>query len=77
MSRYGACSALVMVDLQDEFADPAGGLGVRLGFRAGLIGEAVAAVNLADDDGNRALDEKLRYGVTVQRTLHIDAATVA
>jgi nicotinamidase/pyrazinamidase len=37
---------------------------VRLGFGVTLIGEAVAAVNLAADDGDRALAEMAEAGVT-------------
>ena len=36
---------------------------LRLGFRTELIGEAVAAVNLSDADGDRALDEMREAGV--------------
>jgi len=35
-----------------------------LGFDASLLGEAVAAVNLAPDDGERALLEMAEAGVT-------------
>ena len=37
---------------------------VRLGFAVTLLGEAVAAVNLAPDDGDRALAEMAEAGVT-------------
>ena len=38
---------------------------VRLGFRTELIGEAIAAVNLAEGDGDRALDELRDAGVVL------------
>ena len=37
---------------------------VRLGFSVTLLGDAVAAVNLARDDGDRALAEMAEAGVT-------------
>ncbi len=37
----------------------------RLGFETVLLGEAVAAVNLQPDDGDRALDEMREAGVTL------------
>ena len=37
---------------------------VRLGFGVSLLGEAVAAVNLDPDDGDRALLEMAEAGVT-------------
>ena len=38
---------------------------IRLGFEVELIGEAVAAVNLAADDGERALEEMAEAGVAI------------
>ena len=38
---------------------------VRLGYATELIGAAVAAVNLADGDGDRALDEMRSAGVSL------------
>ncbi len=38
---------------------------VGLGYETTLLGEAVAAVNVAPDDGKRALDEVQEAGVTV------------
>ena len=38
---------------------------IRLGFAVSLLGDAVAAVNLAPDDGDRALAEMAEAGVTL------------
>jgi nicotinamidase/pyrazinamidase len=38
---------------------------VRLGFGVTLLGSAIAAVNLAPDDGDRALAEMEEAGVTL------------
>lgn len=39
--------------------------GVRLGFETSLLADAVAAVNLADGDGDRALDRMREGGVAL------------
>ena len=45
MSRYDERTALVVVDLQNDFADPAGGLSVSGGDA--IVGEVNAAVTSA------------------------------
>ncbi len=49
MSRYDAATALVVVDLQNDFADPAGGLAVAGG--EGIIPLVNAEVQAATDAG--------------------------
>ncbi len=38
---------------------------IRLGFSVLMLGEAIAAVDLAPDDGNRAIAEMIEAGVTI------------
>jgi len=38
---------------------------IRLGFSVLLLGDAIAAVDLAPDDGNRAIAEMIEAGVTI------------
>ncbi len=38
---------------------------IRLGFSVLLLGEAIAAIDLAPDDGNRAIAEMIEAGVTI------------
>ena len=57
---------LVVCGLATDYCVKATALdAVRLGFRTELIGQAVAAVNLIDGDGDRALDEMRDAGVTL------------
>lgn len=63
--RERAIERVVICGLATDYCVKATALdAVRLGFGASLLGEAVAAVNLAPDDGDRALLEMAEAGVT-------------
>ena len=63
--RERAVERIVVCGLATDYCVRATALdAVRLGFAVALIGEAVAAVNLAPDDGDRALAEMTDAGVT-------------
>jgi nicotinamidase/pyrazinamidase len=63
--RDGATERVVVCGLATDYCVRATALdGLRLGFAVELLAEAVAAVNLAPDDGDRALAEMAEAGVT-------------
>jgi nicotinamidase/pyrazinamidase len=63
--RERATEQVVVCGLATDYCVRATALdAVRLGFATELLGEAVAAVNLAPDDGDRALAEMAEAGVT-------------
>ena len=56
---------VVVVGLATDYCVKATALdAVRLGFSVSMLAEAMAAVNLAPEDGDRALGEMLEAGVT-------------
>ena len=65
MLRERGIRRVVVCGLATDYCVKATALdAVRLGFRVTLLGNAVAAVNLAPDDGDRALAEMAEAGVT-------------
>jgi len=64
--RERAIERVVVCGLATDYCVAATALdAVRLGFAASLLTDAVAAVNLADGDGDRALDQMRAAGVTL------------
>ncbi len=65
MLRERGIRRVVVCGLATDYCVKATALdAVRLGFRVTLLGDAVAAVNLAPDDGDRALAAMAEAGVT-------------
>ncbi len=64
--RAGGVERVVVCGLATDYCVKATALdAVRLGFEVTLLGDAAAAVNLADGDGDRALAELQEAGVTL------------
>ncbi len=64
--RTGGIERVVVCGLATDYCVKATALdAVRLGFEVTLLGDAVAAVNLANGDGDRALTEVQEAGVTL------------
>ncbi len=64
--RDAGVARVVVCGLATDYCVKATALdATRLGFETVLLGEAVAAVNLQPDDGDRALDEMREAGVTL------------
>ena len=64
--RAGGVDRVVVCGLATDYCVKATALdAVRLGFAVTLLGDAVAAVNLVDGDGDRALAELQEAGVTL------------
>ncbi|HEX2843790.1 MAG TPA: isochorismatase family protein [Candidatus Limnocylindria bacterium] len=64
--RAGGVERVVVCGLATDYCVKATALdAVRLGFEVTLLGDAVAAVNLVDGDGDRALAELQEAGVTL------------
>jgi nicotinamidase-related amidase len=65
--RDGGVERVVVCGLATDYCVKATALdAVRLGFEVMLLGDAVAAVNLAGDDGDRALAEVAGAGVEIR-----------
>jgi len=66
MLRARGIELVVVCGLATDYCVKATALdAIRLGFEVELIGNAVAAVNLAADDGERALEEMAEAGVGI------------
>jgi nicotinamidase/pyrazinamidase len=66
MLRERGIERIVVCGLATDYCVKATALdAIRLGFEVDLIGDAVAAVNLAPDDGDRALEEMAEAGVGI------------
>jgi nicotinamidase/pyrazinamidase len=66
--RDAAVERVVVCGLATDYCVKATALdAVRLGFETAVLAEAVAAVNLAPGDGDRALDEMREAGVTLSQ----------
>jgi nicotinamidase-related amidase len=64
--RAGGIERVVVCGLATDYCVKATALDAeRLGFEVTLLGDAVAAVNLVDGDGDRALAELQEAGVTL------------
>ena len=64
--RNATVARVVVCGLATDYCVKATALdAARLGFETVLLGDAVAAVNLAAEDGDRALDEMRAAGVTL------------
>lgn len=64
--RAGGVERVVVCGLATDYCVKATALdAVRLGFEVTLLGDAVAAVNLVEGDGDRALAELQEAGVTL------------
>ena len=64
--RAGGVERVVVCGLATDYCVKATALdAVRLGFEVTLLDDAVAAVNLVDGDGDRALAELQEAGVTL------------
>jgi nicotinamidase/pyrazinamidase len=67
MLREAGVTDVVVVGLATDYCVKATALdAVRLGFGTTLLRECIAAVDLAEGDGERALDEMLAAGVRIQ-----------
>jgi len=66
MLRARGIDRVVVCGLATDYCVKATALdAIRLGFEVELLGDAVAAVNLAADDGQRALEEMAEAGVGI------------
>lgn len=68
--RSDGVERVVVVGLATDYCVKATALdAVRLGFETSLLTDAIAAVDLAPGDGERAIDEMREAGVTMWRTV--------